>query len=1146
MSALPDALRHPANRPQPLVEWLAAQVNPSADLRGLEDGGGVLCDFRPGLEERDPSLSVSVGTQGTVFKRFGGDGFEGGALDFVALALNVSKGEAARLLIERAGLVDTPGEGKKGWGNLGGAAPSPAKKEGGKARRVDPARVREKLAAQGPLTPDALAHALRGWVRIEAGEDSPEHAELARRGLSPALASGVLRAWRFAGKYGGTEGGPQKIVRLPGYVLPGAVAFEVRGPDGQPWAVKVRNPGTKVELEAAGATRYAYLTKGGHSPAWCAPSYLEDPTRVALIVEGELNAAAVCVMLEATGQGDAYRVQGVASASAWPHLHGLEAGRAAYIYADPDPEGDAAREAWAKVCANAGAQVRQVGAAFSYLDPATEHPSWIQGGDACDALAAVGRFATPEGHAATMGRRFLEVLAAAQPWQPPAPPQEGGEEAGRGDAGDVWESKRRGYGVRGGKLCALTVKKDEDTGEDWEQAETLADFTAFITAEVIEEDGSGEARRVFQIEGTRPDGAPLFPPVVTVPTAEFSGMAWLVAKWGGEARVPAGQGKKDKARDAIQVLSNARGYPRRTVYQHTGWIGHAEHGPLYLTAGAVIGAAGGVDGVAVDLGGRLSAYALPDPVTKEDGTPRPREDVRDAVRASLDLLNLAPDAVGVPMLGAAYRAALGPADFVEWTVGPTGHHKTAFMGPVMSHYGARWGRKFLPDGWNSSANALESNAFRVKDALFVIDDFKPSGSAGDRARLEGAASRIIQGAADGAGRGTLTADRRTRAALYSRGLIATSAEELPRGHSNRARLVMVEVRRPLIDSPLKSRAFFEAEEKAGEGVYALALAAFVRGLASSFEAVRVGGPAHVRRVRELSPHFQGQHGRTGDAAAELAYGWEVFLSFAVRMGAVDEGEALALWDRVTAALSETAKGQGEHLTDADPVARALALLSGLLAQGRVYLEDLRGGGQPDPEAAPLCGWQRQRRTFTQGGEEEEVFSTKPGAFMVGYHVHESGQDWGLFLPDGLYEALQRAAQGQAGAALPDAGKLWGNLRDRLQGTGLMKCEAEAGGRVRYTAKRKAPDGVRRHFLTLRLPLEGPSESLGTLGPLGTHGEESTSDTGFLCVPNLNYFSNELGTLGTLGKSDPSSFAASLPHAEALPDLEDLEPWEVEL
>ncbi|WP_288433036.1 hypothetical protein [uncultured Deinococcus sp.] len=821
---------------------------------------------------------------------------------------------------------------------------------------------------------------------------------------------------------------------------------------------------------------------------------------------------------------------------ALPHVAHIPAGACVYLYADPDPEGDAARTKWGEVLAAQGCEVFQLktraGGVGVFSSPSAldlELGVGITSEDACDYL---GRLSDAPERA---GRSLLDALDKAKPWVP-APAKEerdSSPEDVQGQSGDVWETKRRGYGIRGGKLCALTIKTED--GEDRESVEVLADFAAFITAEVIEEDGSGEARRVFQIEGTRPDGAPLFPPTVTVTTAEFSGMAWPVAKWGGEARLPAGNGKKDKARDAIQVLSNARGYPRRVVYQHIGWIRHPEHGPVYLTAGAVIGAAGAVRGVAVELGGRLAAYALPDPAKKEDGMARSVEDVRAAVRASLALLELAPDTVAVPLLGAAYRAVLGPSDAVVWVVGETGRHKTAFMGPVMAHYGAGWGRKFLPDGWNSSANALEANAFRVKDALFVIDDFKPSGSLGDRAKLDGAASRIIQGAADGAGRGTLTADRRTRAALYPRGLIATSAEDLPRGHSNRARLVMVEVLRRLIDTPAKSKAYFEAEERAALGVYALALAAFVQAVAGAYDGVRVGGAAHLARVRELAPSFQGAHGRTGDAAAELAYGWEVFLSFAVEVGALEEVGALALWERVTVALSDTAQGQGAYLADADPVARALAVLSGLLAQGRVYLEDLRGG-PPLPDVAALCGWQRKPGT----GEEEDLYVTRPGAVLLGYHSQDSGQDWAYFLPDALHEALQRAVMGQAGGVLPDAAKLYGNMRDRLHGAGLMRCEAEAGGRVRYTAKRKAPDGVRRHFVTLRLPLDTPYEAVGTLGTLGTQSEEIASDTALECVPNLNYFSDDLGTLGTLRGCGPSFPSPVLPSPGRALTLEDLE------
>jgi len=1099
LSALSEALLCPANRPGPLVIWLAGLVNPSADLRGLEDGGGAFCDFRRGLEEQDPSLSVSMGSQGAVFNRFGGDGSEGGAVDFVMSCLGVSKGEAARLLIDRAGIVDTPAEHRK---PVRAKVPSmkntPAKEDGGKVRRFDAARTLGKLSEQGPVKPDALAHALRGWVRLTADEDSPEAAELARRGLLPALACGLLTAYRFTGQ-SGPDGGQRQTFRLPRHVLPGAVAFEVRGPDGQAWAVKVRNPGSKEELKVSGKTRYAYLTKGGHSPAWCSPGFEGDPARPVLIVEGELNAAATVIMLRAVSLADAYRVQGVASADSWPHVQNLGPGAAAFLYADPDPEGMKAREAWAKLCAHLGVAVRQLPEALFGV------------GDACEQL--------PTALAEELGGHLLTAIRDAPLWTPHAP-LEAVPEYGR--KLEVWTGKKTGYRIDGGRLCAFTLKQGD--GEEYEALEVLCEFSALITAQVTQEDGTGEVNRVFEIEGFAPGGKPMNPPRITVKAAEFNGMAWPVANWGAGAIVRAGSAKKDKAREAIQQLSAERGMAERTVYQFTGWIQHEQHGPLYLTAAAVIGAAGGVEGVDVDLSGRLAAYALPDPAKEEASA------IRSAVRASLALLDLAPDSVSVPVMGAVYRAPLGRLTAVVWLTGETGRNKTTYLALAQSHYGAGWTAQHLPDSWNTTPNALEQSAFAVKDAPFLIDDFKPAGSKTDVDRAHGNVSRIVQGAADGAGRGRMNYKTGgTKAGYYPRGTVVSSAEQLPRGHSNRARAVLVDVDRPLIDSPAKSEAYHLAADTAAEGVYALALAAYVQTLAGHLDAVKVDSPAHRRRTRELAPHFEGAHGRTGPAAAELAHGWEVFLSFAWMVGAVSQAEAAHIWARVLSALEDTAAGQGEHLHQEDPVNRALNVLAGLLAQGRVYLEDLGGGVPVEPEAA---GW--QRHTFElHGGGEGEDFKPRPNATLLGYVDRSGGDTWAYFFPDALHEALQGVATRQGGAALPDAAGLWANMRDRFHPRGLMRCETEkTSGRVRPFAKLTAK-GKRERLLCLRFPLDLDSYFLGTVGTLGTDSLLTPSSTLSSSVPTLSYFSNSLGTVGTVGLSPSpvSAFAASMPEAE---------------
>jgi len=1106
------------------VQWLAAQINPSADLHGLEDGGGVFCDFRPGLEEHSPSMSASVGVAGAaVFKRFGGDGLEAGAVDFTAECLGVSKGEAARLLIERAGVADTPPNGRR-------QTVAPAKVNGAAA-------ALGKLAQLKPLPEDVRASKLRGWHALTPDSTGPEAEELARRGLLAHTGpGGILTAYHFTGRAEAQGNGkPSKVYSLPGYIRPSALAFEVRGPDGLPWSIKVRNAGSPEDLEAAKVARYASLVKGQGSPAWCSPGFATAPAE--LVIEGELNGAAVFAALEAAGYGASLGVQGVASASALPHLAHVTPGREVWIYADGDAAGEAGRSKWAALFHTQGAQVRMLPApnTFSYLpDPDGRPHEYVQDGDACDWLgAAPGKFSTRADRTAYLGQTLMKAMQAAPVWTPPAKAEAA---QGEGEAGDVWLSKRQGYGVRGGQLCALTVRKDEDSGEEREAVEVLCNFAARITAEVTLEDGTGEAARVFEIEGTRADGRPMNPHRVTVSAQEFGGMSWPVAKWGAGAVVLAGQGKKDKARVALQLLSGQRGITERVVHQHTGWIQHAEHGPVYLTAGAVIGAAGAVSGVDVDLSGRLEGYSLPEPL---EGTPGEVEAMRHAVRESLGLLQLAPDGVGVPVLGAVYRAVLGRADFAVWLTGETGRNKTALMGLAMSHYGPAWNRSHLPDGWNSTANALERSAFTVKDALFAPDDFKPAGASSDIAKAQAGVSRILQGVADGTGRATLTADRRQRAGVYPRGLVMSSSETLPRGHSNLARAVVVDVSRPLIGTdPVMSRAYYRGEELGAAGVYALAMAGYVQQIAQDFETVKAGSAAHRQAVQKLAPRFEGAHGRTAGAASELAYGWQVFLSFAVRVGAVSEAQAGDTWARVILALEDTAKGQGAHLTAEDPVSRALRLIDGLLSQGRVFLEDLGDGGTPPEDAAELCGW---RRVSGEGGD---VYRIHPGAVKVGWYSKTGGNAWAHFLPDGLHEVLQRAIQGQGGALLPDPGVLWGNMAARLPAAGVMKTEAAGAGKVRPLVKVSAPNGTRPRVLSLMLPLS--YQNMGASGAVGTDGEETASSTVFKPAPLTLFFRGKYGAVGAVVPPAVPSFAVPTPAGVAVAEPEPSDPWGMDL
>src|SRR5205807_5268138 len=99
----------------------------------------------------------------------------------------------------------------------------------------------------------------------------------------------------------------------------------------------------------------------------------------------------------------------------------------------------------------------------------------------------------------------------------------------------------------------------------------------------------------------------------------------------------------------------------------------------------------------------------------------------------------------------------------------------------------------LPANWSSTGNALEAQAFTAKDALLVVDDFAPQGSAADVQRYHREADRLLRGQGNGAGRQRMKADATLRPAKPPRGLVLSTGEDTPRGQSLRARMLVVEV-----------------------------------------------------------------------------------------------------------------------------------------------------------------------------------------------------------------------------------------------------------------------------------------------------------------------------------------------------------------
>jgi hypothetical protein len=572
------------------------------------------------------------------------------------------------------------------------------------------------------------------------------------------------------------------------------------------------------------------------------------------------------------------------------------------------------------------------------------------------------------------------------------------------------------YRISGGRIV-----RDAST-RDGVVETPLATWHGRIVEEIIRDDGA-EQSVVLAIEGGLSDGTPL--PRVEVPADEFASMRWPVKRWGTRAVVLAGAAVADHLRAALQLLSGD--VPRRTVFAHTGWR-EVDSGWVYLHGGGAIGGNGPVEGVAVSLPEALAGYLLPDPPTGAD--------LVSAFRASLRLLEVAPDHIAGPLLGGVYRAVLGPCDCALHLAGPTGAGKSELAALAQQHFGAGLDARHLPASWSSTGNALEVMAFAAKDAVMTVDDFAPGGSAADVSRHHREADRLLRAQGNHAGRMRLRSDASPRPARPPRGLILSTGEDVPRGQSLRARLLTLE----LAPGETNWCVLTECQADAAAGRLAAAMAAYLRWLAPQYAAVRAGLRDEVARLRSRA-RVEGGHARTPGILADLAIGWQYWLDFAVAAGAIDAGRRAELNERVWAALERAGIKQVEHLATAEPCGQFLRLLSAALASGRAHVAAADGNR---PEHADSWGWRPNGAAW------------EPQGRRIGWIEAED-----FYLePEAAFAEAQEMARHQADS-LPISAR---TLRKRLNERGLL--ESTDPDREVLTV-RKTLEGRRREVMHLR-------------------------------------------------------------------------------
>ena len=526
------------------------------------------------------------------------------------------------------------------------------------------------------------------------------------------------------------------------------------------------------------------------------------------------------------------------------------------------------------------------------------------------------------------------------------------------------------YIIQDGRICRLKQTRDGP------KEVPLCNFTAKVTEDLLKDNGI-EATRTFKITGKLGSGANL--PPIEVSSASFNSLNWVTGEWGMKAVIAAGQSNKDHLREAIQLQSHDA--LQRIIYTHTGW--REINGEMaFLSGSGAIGA----PGVEVELEPPLQQYRLVEPTG----------DPAEAIRASYEFLYTGALEVTLPLWALMYLAPLSdilePA-FTLWLVGPSGSFKSTLTALALSHFG-NFDDLHLPASWRDTANHLEKLLFLAKDIPLVIDDWAPGQDTAKARELEVKAEYVIRAQGNRQGRGRLRADTSGRPSYIPRGLLITSGEQLPSGHSHTARICSIELEYGAVAVENLTTAQDQRH------LYSMAMAHYISWLKANWPELKQELPARWRDLRNEARKLE-HHPRLPGVIASLYVALEVFGRFSVALHMHTENEIRSLCDAGWKILCALATSQADRVDEERPGTRFLEVLSALYDQGKAVLwsKDDEAPRLPIPGTYPI-GW--------SGPEGEEyVYLNAPVAYAA---VHEFSQRAGMpftFKPQAVWKDLKR-------------------------------------------------------------------------------------------------------------------------------------------
>jgi len=492
-------------------------------------------------------------------------------------------------------------------------------------------------------------------------------------------------------------------------------------------------------------------------------------------------------------------------------------------------------------------------------------------------------------------------------------------------------------------------------GQLCDQGEVLANWSAMITHQRTLNDGMNQPSVTYSVLGTLANGKAL--PAIDIKADEFEDVRqWVPGHWGADpiAYVPPAQ--MYRIARAIKDHSRNNGMKRETLYTFTGWatIGGKR---AYLTAGGAINADGLDPNVTVDLGhNRLNFYCLPEPPEGKA--------LKQAAKASLEFLYLAPLRITAPLWAAIYGAPLieeFSLNSMLWVYGPTQSGKSTITMLALTHLGEKFvkGREYYsPCDWVSTVTDIEHNMFTIKDAPLVIDDYAPQSSSDGERDMRKKVERTVRTLGNRAGRGRRNADGSARRLSPPRGLVISTAELPLDVQSIVGRMIYVPVEQTQILGVSEDIDEHQRRAGVGGGAYAQAFAGYVRWLAANWDqAITEAKADHERASHYARGVFPSSQSRMVDYYANLITYANTGTRYLQAAGVVTPSEAQDMREqKFPGAFVELLKMQSVRVAEQSPVLRMLEALESKLMTGGAHFELRLGSSTPPPQGSTVVGY----------------------------------------------------------------------------------------------------------------------------------------------------------------------------------------------